>query len=378
MRWSVVRMRKPTVLFVVGARPQFIKSAPIIKTVLSEHRSINLQIVHSGQHYDAEMAAIFFKELELPRPAVNLEVGSGTHAEQTARVMQRLERRLMHDKPAMVVVPGDTNTTLAGALAAAKLGIPVAHVEAGLRSNDMTMPEEINRKLTDHCSSLLFAPTRNAGSNLYHEGFRSQVHITGDTMLDALRAVMPTVRKEQSDLLGRFNLAPGNFVLVTMHRPSNVDDPSRLREICKALRSIARKIPLVFPVHPRTRARMSQIGLLKKPRHLGITLLSPQGYVESLALLRNSSCLVTDSGGMQKEAFLLQVPCITIRPNTEWPETLNMNANRLIVNPKRISTAVTTAAFDRDFKRRIGHLRNPFGDGRAAFRIARIIENSLE
>jgi UDP-GlcNAc3NAcA epimerase len=370
-------MRKPTVLLIIGARPQFIKSAPIIKEILSNHKNMDLQIVHSGQHYDPEMSAIFFHELHIPKPLVNLRVGSGSHATQTAAIMQRLEQVLVEKKPDMAIVPGDTNTTLGGALAAAKFGIPVAHVEAGLRSGDLTMPEEINRKLTDHCSTLLFAPTRNAASNLRNEGFREQVYLTGDTMVDALRTTMPIVEKRQGAILDRLNAVPNNFVLVTLHRPSNVDDPTRLGQIHYALRKIAGKIPVIFPVHPRTRSKLANLGVLKRSKRYGISLVAPQGYVESLALLRNSGCLLTDSGGMQKESFLLRVPCITLRPTTEWPETLRAKANRLIADPQRVAKAVTFAAFDEGLKRRLRRLGNPFGDGQAAVRITRIVENAL-
>jgi len=370
-------MRKPTVLLIIGARPQFIKSAPIIKEILSKHKNIDLQIVHSGQHYDPEMSTIFFHELHIPKPLVNLRVGSGSHATQTAAMIQRLEQVLVEKKPDMAIVPGDTNTTLGGALAAAKLGIPVAHVEAGLRSDDITMPEEINRRLTDHCSTLLFAPTRNAASNLRNEGFREQVYLTGDTMVDALHAAMPVVKKRQNAILPRFHAEPNHFVLVTLHRPSNVDDPTRLGQIHYALRKIARKIPVIFPVHPRTRSKLAKLGLLNRTKRYGISLVAPQGYVESLALLRNSGCLLTDSGGMQKESFLLRVPCITLRSNTEWPETLRANANSLVADPQRVAKAVTFAAFDEGLKRSLRRLGNPFGDGRAAVRIARIVENAL-
>jgi len=369
---------KHRLLLVIGARPQFIKSAPIIKEIITKHGSIDLRIIHTGQHYDPEMSAIFFKELRIPQPCVNLHVGSGSHATQTALMMQRLEGELIRRRPDLVMVPGDTNTTLAGALAAAKLNIPVAHVEAGLRSYDLSMPEEINRRLTDHCSTLLFSPTRNASSNLRREGFKTGVYLTGDTMVDALRAAMPFVEKAETAILNRLGVEPANFVLVTLHRPSNVDNPSRLGLVHRALRKVATKLPVIFPVHPRTRSRLNQIGILRQPKRRIINLVAPQGYVESLALLKNSNCLLTDSGGMQKEAFLFKVPCITLRPNTEWPETLKAQANRLITDPKRIAPTVAEVAFDAILRLRIRQLKNPFGDGRAAARIVRTVTNVLK
>ena len=365
------------IMFVIGARPQFFKTAPIIKEILNRRRSADIAIVHSGQHYDPEMSSIFFRELQIPKPIADLHVGSGSHATQTAKIMQRLEKELVLARPDIVLVPGDTNTTLGGALAAAKLNIPVAHVEAGLRSNDLTMPEEINRRLTDHCSTLLFSPTRNAASNLRKEGFQEQIHLTGDTMVDALETAMPVVEKRENATLNKLRATRANFVLVTLHRPSNVDDPSRLGQIHHALRKIARRLPVIFPAHPRTRSRLAQIGLLSESKKYGVNLIAPQGYVESLALMKNSACLLTDSGGMQKEAFLLRIPCVTLRPNTEWPETLQANANRLVTDPQRIPKAVIDSAFDETLRRRLRHVGNPFGDGRAAGRIVGIVEKAM-
>jgi UDP-N-acetylglucosamine 2-epimerase len=241
----------------------------------------------------------------------------------------------------------------------------------------MTMPEEINRKLTDHCSSLLFAPTQTAVNNLRDEGFRQQVRLTGDTMVDALHAVMPIVEKRQNTTLDASNVTRNNFVLVTLHRPSNVDDPGRLGQIHFALSKIAEKLPVIFLAHPRTRSRLAQLGILNRSKGSGVNYLNPQGYLTSLALLKNASCLLTDSGGMQKEAFLLRVPCITVRQNTEWPETLRGKANRLIADPRRLVEAVTSVASDKALRTRICTLGNPFGDGHAAVRIARIVETHL-
>jgi len=361
-------------MMVVGARPQFIKSAPLIKEIVTKWKQICITIVHSGQHYDPEMSAIFFRDLGVPEPSLNLRAGSGSHATQTATIMKRLESSVAKAKPDMVIVPGDTNTTLAAALTAAKLGIPVAHVEAGLRSGEMTMPEEINRKLTDHCSMLLFAPTPNAAGNLKKEGLGKLAYLTGDTMVEALKTAMPAVDRKQSEVLSRFDLLQHEYVLATLHRSSNVDDLSRLGEIVHSLSRVAEKMRVVFPVHPRTRARLADLGLLGSLKKNRVTVTAPQGYVENLCLLSNAGCLLTDSGGMQKEAFMLHVPCITLRPVTEWPETLTRKANQLLTRPEMIPNMVSATAGDEELRNDIRHLRNPFGDGHASARIAGVIQ----
>jgi len=358
-------------MLVVGARPQFVKSAPVISEICSKHKkTIELTIVHGGQHYDPEMSQIFFRELRIPTPLANLRAGSGSHAVQTATMMKRLEALMLEVEPDVVLVPGDTNTTLASGLTAAKLGTPVAHLEAGLRSGDMGMPEEINRKLTDHCSTLLFAPTRTAVHNLRNEGLGKLTYLTGDTMVDALHSVMPSVQDLEGAVLERYSLLPRGFVLVTLHRPSNVDDFSRLRKIHQSLCKIGREIGVVFPVHPRTRINLATIGAFGSSRDPGITFMRPQGYLETLALLRNASCLLTDSGGMQKESFMLHVPCVTLRRTTEWPETLARHANRLVYHPDAIPEAILRCAFNDRLRESISCLRNPFGDGHASTRVA--------
>jgi len=377
MTMSVPRMNKIDAVIVIGARPQLIKSAPLIKEILSRHKRIRLRIVHSGQHYDPEMSEIFFRELEIPSPSANLHAGSGSHAMQTATIMKRLEGSLLKANPDLVLVPGDTNTTLAASLTAAKLHIPVAHIEAGLRSGDMTMPEEINRRLTDHCSTMLFAPTQTSMSNLRREGLGKIAHLTGDTMVDTLKTALPIVRARESSVLDRYGLQPQHYVLITLHRPSNVDDLKKLREIELSLQELTSKLRIVFPVHPRTRARLVKLGHLETSRNSRITLTRPKGYIETLCLLKNAGCLLTDSGGMQKEAFVLHVPCVTLRSTTEWPETLAQGANRLVTAPKRIPRAVLDAALDETLRKRIKGLRNPFGDGHASVRIAKIIESNL-
>ncbi len=368
-------MSKIKAMLVVGARPQFIKSAPLIKEIISKHTRIDLSIVHSGQHYDSQMSQIFFRELKIPKPFANLRAASGSHATQTAIIMKRLERLIQSANPDVVIVPGDANTTLAAALTAAKLSVPVAHVEAGLRSGDMTMPEEVNRKLTDHCSAVRFAPTRTAVLNLKKEGLKRATYLTGDTMVDALRTVMPTVQRRQSTVLAALGLQTHDYVLVTLHRPSNVDNLSRLNEIQLALRKLSRRLKVVFPVHPRTHARLARLEVLPALRTKGLLRVPPQGYVETLSLLNNASCLLTDSGGMQKESFLLHVPCVTLRSTTEWPETLTRKANQLIAHPRLIPRTVLATASNMRLRDAIRHLRNPFGTGHASTAITRILEN---
>lgn len=367
-------MSKIQVMLVVGARPQFIKSAPLISEILTRNRRIQLSLIHTGQHYDPQMSEIFFHQLRIPSPLINLHAGSGSHARQTAAMMRSLEAPMLKASPDLVIVPGDTNTTLAAALTAAKLNLPVAHMEAGLRSGDMTMPEEINRKLTDHCSSMLFAPTRTAVHNLRTEGLSKLTYLTGDTMVDAMRVVSELLERKQNEILERLRLTPQEYVLVTMHRPSNVDNTNRLREILFALRRISRKIRIVFPVHPRTRSRLTEVKASKRLDKKRITLTGPQGYVEILSLLKNASCLLTDSGGMQKESFLLHIPCVTLRSATEWPETLAGNANQLVLRPESIVRAVLNSVRNETARLEIRRLRNPFGDGNASKRIVHYIE----
>jgi len=366
-------MTRIRIVVVVGARPQFIKSAPLIQELLSHRHRFRLTLVHSGQHYDPEMSTIFFSELKLPAPALNLRVGSGSHAYQTATIMLRLERFLRESQPDVVIAPGDTNTTLATALTGAKLAYQVAHLEAGLRSGDMDMPEEINRRLTDHCSTLLFAPTRTALANLAREGLAKDTWLTGDTMVDAMQRVMPTVKRREQKLLERMDLDDQDYVLVTLHRPSNVDNKDRLRQIIRNLERM-RKVKLVFPMHPRTRKKLRNLKTNIKQNRFGICFVPPQGYVETLGLLRNAKCLLTDSGGMQKEAFLLRIPCVTLRSTTEWPETLVARANRLILDPRKIPTTVAIA---KSMNLALKPPKTPFGDGTASQKIRKILERRV-
>ncbi|MEM3678176.1 MAG: UDP-N-acetylglucosamine 2-epimerase (non-hydrolyzing), partial [Candidatus Bathyarchaeia archaeon] len=362
------------IMFVLGARPQFVKSAPVIHELL-ERSGVELQLVHSGQHYDYELSRLFFEELELPPPLLDLRVGSGSHAVQTGRAMIRLERCMIDAEPDLVLVPGDTNTTLAAALAAAKLDLPVAHVEAGARSFDMSMPEEVNRRVADHLSRLLFAPTETAVRNLRSEGIpNGKIYLTGDTMVDALRRSLPTALRLQGGLFSRLDLEREEYVMVTAHRPGNVDDPRSLRSIVEALVEISGRVRVVFPVHPRTMRRLRSFrlhGELKRCR--SILLTKPLGYLDFTALLEAAAAVLTDSGGVQKEAYLLGTPCATMRRETEWPETLLEGANVLVGSDKvGILDAISRILEGGKPRARRVYSLSPFGDGEASKRIADI------
>jgi UDP-N-acetylglucosamine 2-epimerase len=365
------------VALVLGARPQIIKSAPFI-LLASKDRRIHLEIIHTGQHYDYEMTKVFFEEFNLPDPLLNLNVGSGTHAQQTARVMIRLEKILQEQNPKLVIVPGDTNSTLAGALTAAKLHMPVAHVEAGARSYDMRMPEEINRRLTDHCSSLLFTSSENCTENLVKEGIgKEKIQQSGDMMYDVLLQQLP--KAEKSKILQQLALRPKSYAVLTMHRPENTDNPQNLKNIVDAMIKL-KPLTIVFPVHPRTRKQLRKTKLLSKiQKQEHVRLVKPTGYHETLKLMKNATLVVTDSGGMQKEAFWLRTPCITIRENTEWVETVQMGANHLAgSNAQRIVNAAKQIMENREqITRRLRKLSNPFGDGRAAQRILEVVRSYL-
>jgi len=357
------------VFLVLGARPQIIKSAPIIQKARKEPE-VQLEIVHTGQHYDYEMTKIFFEELSIPDPLVNLEVGSGTHAWQTAEIMIRLEKFLTEHTPDLVLVPGDTNTTIAGALTAAKLQLPVGHIEAGARSYDLRMPEEINRRLTDHCSSLLFASTENCAKNLLKEGIsKNSIHQTGDPMYDVLRQHM--AQTEKMSILEELNLEAKKYALLTVHRAENTDDYKNLKNIIAAIANL-NQLTIIFPIHPRTQKQLIQYKLyetIQKCNH--IKIVKPLGYLETLQLIKNAQIVLTDSGGMQKEAFWLKTPCITLRENTEWTETVALKANYLTgANTQKIVQTVKAIIKDEDaVNKRFKRMPNPFGDGNASQKI---------
>ncbi|MBU4374031.1 MAG: UDP-N-acetylglucosamine 2-epimerase (non-hydrolyzing) [Candidatus Methanoperedenaceae archaeon] len=314
------------VLSIVGARPQFIKCAPLSRELRKEHEEI---LVHTGQHYDHDMSEIFFEELNIPKPDYNLGIGSGSHGEQTGRMLIEIEKALLKEKPDMVLVFGDTNSTLAGALAAAKLHIKVAHVEAGLRSFDRSMPEEINRVLTDHISDLLFCPTQTAVDNLANEGIAAGVHLVGDVMVDALEYNLKIAEKK-SGIIDELALEKGEYLVITVHRPGNTDSRENMTNIIEALGETGRVV--VFPVHPRTEKYLREYGLLMPEN---VKLIEPLGYLDMLRLMANAGKILTDSGGIQKEAYVLSVPCITLRKNTEWVETLEGGRNVLVGADKR-------------------------------------------
>jgi len=343
---------------IVGARPQFIKAAPVSRWLRLHHREV---LIHTGQHYDDLLSEVFFRELEIPTPDYNLGVGSASHGRQTGEMLARVEEVLLEEKPDWVVVYGDTNSTLAAALAAAKLHIPVAHVEAGLRSYNRKMPEEINRVLTDHLSSLLFCPTDTAVRNLVREGITQGVHKVGDVMYDlALWGL--EVAEQKSTILETLGIEPGGYLLATIHRPSNTDDPGNLSAIVSALNDVAETV--IFPAHPRTQKALKHWGI-----HLNsnVRITEPVGYLDMLVLEKNARMILTDSGGVQKEAYILGVPCVTLREETEWVETVEAGWNILVgASRERIVEAV------RNFNP-TGERPPLFGDGHASQRIVEIL-----
>jgi len=346
------------IVHIVGARPQFIKAAPVVRAF--QRRGAGHLLVHTGQHYDREMSEVFFKELDLPEPDLNLEVGSGTHGVQTARMLERIEAALLKRRPDWVVVYGDTNSTLAGALAACKLGLRVAHIESGLRSYNRSMPEEHNRVLADHCADLLLCPTQTAVDNLRREGVRARIELVGDTMYDAILSFLPRARKPA--FADKLKLKPQAYLLATIHRPYNTDNPEALMALVDALSAAGE--PVVFPTHPRTRARLTEFAPDFASRASTIYFVPPVGYLEMLWLERNARLILTDSGGVQKEAYFLARPCVTLRPETEWVETVQAGWNRLARGKDEILQAVAGDSWP------TGSPPPLFGDGRAADRIA--------
>jgi UDP-N-acetylglucosamine 2-epimerase (non-hydrolysing) len=367
--------RKIKLLIVAGARPNFMKVAPLIKSILARDGEteqsaveVSYRLAHTGQHYDQKMSDVFFGELGIPEPDINLGVGSGSHAVQTANVMTRFESVCENERPDWIVVVGDVNSTLACTLVGAKMGIRVAHVEAGLRSFDRTMPEEINRIVTDSLADLLLTPSQDADENLKREGVAdSKIRLVGNVMIDTLVANLEKSRA--STLSKRLGLARNSFVYVTLHRPSNVDDEQSLRAIMVELKRLAGNLPVVFPMHPRTRKMCEQFAISLDGRN-GLCVMEPIGYHDSLCLTENARLVLTDSGGLQEESTFFRTPCLTLRPNTERPITVTLGSNRL-TSLDRLAVDIAET-FNRE--PRFGTVP-PLWDGRAA---ERIVDNLME
>ncbi len=341
------------VLTIVGARPQFIKAA----TVSSALKAAGCEeiLVHTGQHFDPSMSDVFFEELDIARPAYHLEINGLSHGAMTGRMLEEIERLLISEKPDCVLVYGDTNSTLAGALAAAKLDIPVAHVEAGLRSFNRKMPEEINRVMTDHLSAHLYCPTKTAVQNLAAEGVTTGVHLVGDVMYDVTISMLQRA-EARSSVLDRLGLEPGQYDVATIHRAENTDDPERLQRVMAYLQSAARERPIVMPLHPRTAKKLQEARDFP-----GITIIEPLGYLDMTLLVSRSAIVLTDSGGLQKEAYFHRVPCVTLRDETEWVETIEAGWNRLWTQE---SYAPRSEIAD-------------YGEGAAAIEVVRLLRDEL-
>lgn len=365
--------KKLKIINIVGARPNFMKIAPIMRAY-THHRDIEPVLVHTGQHYDEKMSDLFFRELEIPQPDINLDVGSASHAVQTAEIMKAFEPVVLEHKPDAVLVVGDVNSTIACGLVTVKLGFKLVHVEAGLRSGDRTMPEEINRILTDSISDLLFCTEQSGVDNLLKEGIPSdKIHFAGNVMIDTL--LKNAKKAEDSDILSRFNLEKKNYAVVTLHRPSNVDNPSIFSGILESLNVIQSDIPVIFPVHPRTLQNIKKFSgnnLLEKMPDLH--LIDPLGYLDFLKLMSNARVVLTDSGGIQEETTILKVPCLTLRENTERPVTTVLGSNCIVgTNPDMIIGAYK--------KLSVGDWRKssipPLWDGNASERIVKILLDKL-
>jgi UDP-GlcNAc3NAcA epimerase len=351
---------------IVGARPQFIKAA-VVSRALDRKSNIRETVIHTGQHYDPGMSNVFFDQLGIPAPDYKLGVGSGPHGQQTGRMLEAIENVLLRVNPQWVLVYGDTNSTLAGALAAAKLHIPVAHVEAGLRSFNRQMPEEINRVLTDHMSDLLFAPTGTAEMNLVSEGIcADRVGVVGDVMYDVALQSEDRADTRKQSLFQQLGIESKRYILATIHRSENTDNRECLEAILEALAKISKEIPVVFPVHPRTAVAIKRDQKMRTDVQR-LLAIDPVGYLEMIALEKNAMLVATDSGGVQKEAFFFQVPCVTMREETEWLETLEGSCNR--VAPPRDRDGLLTAMHDALSSRPCYPVSNPYGDGRTAERI---------
>jgi UDP-N-acetylglucosamine 2-epimerase (non-hydrolysing) len=353
------------ILHVVGARPNFMKVAPVM-SALKGRPGVVQTLVHTGQHYDASMSEVFFEQLGIPKPDLNLEVGSGTHARQTADIMTRLEPAIATHQPGLVLVYGDVNSTVAAALLCAKLGVRVGHVEAGLRSFDRSMPEEINRLVTDQLSELLFTPSEDGDENLRREGIASEkIHRVGNVMIDSLVRLLPVARQQSR------NGFPDRYALVTLHRPGNVDDANTLRSILQSLLEVSQEMEVVFPAHPRTRKRIAEFGL----NAAQLRLIEPQPYVDFLGLLTGATVVITDSGGIQEETTYLGVPCLTVRENTERPITVSQGTNVLVGHDRdKLRTEISKVLSGSAKKGAIP----PLWDGKAGERIADVLTMQLQ
>lgn len=368
-------------LCVVGARPNYMKMAPLLRAFQADPRLPRAVLVHTGQHYDFALNGRLFADLELPAPDVNLEVGSGSHAAQTAEVMKRFEPVLLQIAPSCVIVVGDVNSTMACTLVASKLHVPVVHVEAGLRSFDRGMPEEINRVVTDQIADLLYTTERTAHANLAREGVAPErAHFVGNLMIDSLQAALekampPRLTLEREGVSADPVSDPAGFGVITMHRPSNVDDPQSLAELLDILREVSTRLPLIWPIHPRTRANIDRLGLAHRLAGVRITCLPPQGYLEMVGLLSKARLVVTDSGGVQEETTSLGVPCLTMRPNTERPITVEQGTNTLVPRNAAIVLSMVDEILANGGKR--GRVPECW-DGQAAGRIANHLAGWLQ
>jgi UDP-GlcNAc3NAcA epimerase len=348
------------IITVLGARPQFIKSAPVSRVLREKHTEL---IIHTGQHYDANMSDIFFEELNIPKPDYNLGVGSGNHGKQTGEMLQKIEEIVLNEKPDYMLVYGDTNSTLAGALVAAKLHIPVIHIEAGLRSFNKKMPEEINRIMTDHVSEYLFCPTDTAIKNLKDENITHNVLNIGDVMYDAV-LYNRELAEQKSTILAEKQLKKKDYLLITIHRAENTDDPEKMRNILTALSMM--KEEKVWPIHPRTKHKLAELNM-NLDEIPNLKIIDPVGYLDMLTLEANSKKIVTDSGGVQKEAYFMKVPCVTVREQTEWVETLENEANILVGTDVEKMISAVNKSVTPEYK-------DVFGDGKAASKIVEILE----
>jgi len=352
------------VLSVIGARPQFIKAFVVSREIRKKHSGV---LLHTGQHYDENLSEIFFDELNIPKPRYNLGIGSGSHGYQTAEMIKGIEEVVMKEDPDYIVLYGDTNSTLAGSIVGAKSDSKVVHVEAGLRSYNWDMPEEVNRVLTDHASDLLFAPSKKAAENLKEEGINQGVHVVGDVMYDTILWAKEVASKE-SEILREFDLVENEFILSTVHRAGNTDNRERLEEIIKGLSDAS--LPVLLPIHPRTEKKLKKYGLWEEARKK-IKIVDPVGYLDFVRLMDTAKRIATDSGGIQKEAFFLNTPCVTLRDETEWVETVESGWNELV----GVKASEIRGALDREWELP-SEKPKPYGDGNAAEKIVEVLESA--